>query len=361
MMIDCLTYRNFFKGKRVLITGHTGFKGSWLCLLLNYFGAKIYGYSLMPPTEPNMYEAARVNEIVESFIFDIRDREKVLKIFKSVKPEIVFHMAAQPLVLESYQYPVETYETNVMGTINLLEAVRVIGGVKSCIIITTDKCYDNKEWLWGYRENEPLGGYDPYSSSKSCCEIAVSSYRNSFFNPDYYNSHKTVLSTVRAGNVIGGGDWARDRLIPDFLRAISKGDILCIRNPKAIRPWQHVLEPLSGYIRLAYLSCLEGVKHSTSYNFGPNDDDTRTVEWIAEYMCKLWGKGAQYKVAGNSNAHEATYLKLDCSKAKFILGWKPKWNIDKALRKVIEWHSSWLQNEDIASVTIKQIEEYFNT
>jgi len=222
-MIDCLTYKNFFKGKRVLITGHTGFKGSWLCLLLNYFGAKIYGYSLMPPTEPNMYEAASVDEIVESFIFDIRDREKVLKIFKSVKPEIVFHMAAQPLVLESYQYPVETYETNVMGTINLLEAVRVIGGVKSCIIITTDKCYDNKEWLWGYRENEPLGGYDPYSSSKSCCEIAVASYRNSFFNTDYYNYHKTVLSTVRAGNVIGGGDWARDRLIPDFLRAISKG------------------------------------------------------------------------------------------------------------------------------------------
>jgi len=361
MMIDCLTYKNFFKGKRVLITGHTGFKGSWLCLLLNYFGAKIYGYSLMPPTEPNMYEAARVDEIVESFIFDIRDREKVLKIFKSVKPEIVFHMAAQPLVLESYQYPVETYETNVMGTINLLEAVRVIGGVKSCIIITTDKCYDNKEWLWGYRENEPLGGYDPYSSSKSCCEIAVSSYRNSFFNPDYYNSHKTVLSTVRAGNVIGGGDWARDRLIPDFLRAISKGDILCIRNPKAIRPWQHVLEPLSGYIRLAYLSCLEGCKHSTSYNFGPNDDDTRSVEWIVDYLCKLWGKGAKYNVVGKSDAHEATYLKLDCSKAKFMLGWKPNWNIDKAIRKVIEWYSSWLQNEDIFSVTIKQIEEYFNS
>lgn len=349
-----------FKEKKVLITGHTGFKGSWLALLLDKLGADVYGYALDPPTNPSLFEEARIDEQMTSYIGDIRDFDKLLNILQKVKPEVVIHMAAQPIVRESYKNPVGTYSTNVMGTVNLLEAVRYTQGIKAVVNVTTDKCYENRERHWGYRENEPLGGYDPYSNSKACSELVTSSFRNSFFNPKEFKKHGVALASARAGNVIGGGDWAADRLIPDFIRAISSGEILLIRSPFAIRPWQHVLEPLTGYLKLAEKLLTEGPKYSQAWNFGPDDIDAKTVEWIANSICKLWGNGASYAVDKNPQPHEANYLKLDCSKAKIELGWIPKWTIQIALDSIVRWNKALINGFNAKQITLNQIDEYFD-
>jgi CDP-glucose 4,6-dehydratase len=358
-MVNLTLYNNIFYKRKVLITGHTGFKGSWLCLLLKQLGADVYGYALEPPTSPSLFVEAKVEELMTSFNGDIRDFEHLLHILNIIKPEIIFHLAAQPLVRESYKNPVETYSTNVMGTVNLLEAVRQSSGIKVVVNVTTDKCYENKEWPWAYRENEPMGGYDPYSNSKACSELVTASFRNSFFNSNDYLQHGVAIATARAGNVIGGGDWAEDRLIPDFIRSIAKGNKLKIRSPYAIRPWQHVLEPLSGYLSLASLLFQYGPKYSEAWNFGPDDTDAKNVEWIASKICNLWGDKAFYEIDNNPKPHEANYLKLDCSKAKTILGWYPRWDIEKALTSIVHWHKAHITGEELRKVCIGQIEEYF--
>src|SRR5450759_4295801 len=303
--------KQFWNKKRVLITGHTGFKGSWLILLLHNMRSEVYGYALEPPTNPNMFEEAKIAGLVNSNIGDIRDYDKLLSTIQLVNPEIVIHMAAQPLVRESYKNPVDTYSTNVMGTVNLLEAIRKTPGIKAVVNVTTDKCYENREWRWGYRENEPMGGYDPYSNSKGCSELVTSAYRNSFFNAKDYQKHGVALASARAGNVIGGGDWAEDRLIPDFIRAISKGEEVKIRSPYAIRPWQHVLEPLSGYLMLAERLYSAGPSFAEGWNFGPEDSDSKSVEWITNKICQFWGNEASYELDKNPQPHESSYLKLD--------------------------------------------------
>lgn len=352
---------SIYKNRRVLITGHTGFKGSWLCLLLNQLGAEVYGYALEPPTNPSLFVEANIEEIMTSYIGDIRDLVNFQKMMQKVQPEIVIHMAAQPLVRESYKNPVETYSINVMGTVHLLEACRYTKSVKAIVNVTTDKCYENREWHWGYRENEPMGGYDPYSNSKGCSELVTSSYRNSYFNPAKYAEHGVALASARAGNVIGGGDWADDRLIPDFIRAISKGEEVRIRSPYAIRPWQHVLEPLTGYLFLAAKLYTEGTSHAQAWNFGPDDSDAQNVEWITSTICELWGESASYAVDTNPQPHEANYLKLDCSKAKAELNWAPKWDIETTLRSIVDWNKAFLKGENIQQITIAQIDNYFNT
>jgi len=353
-------FNNIYKGRKVFITGHTGFKGSWICLLLHKLGADVYGYALDPPTNPSLFIEANVGEIITSTIGDIRDYKFLLQTIKEIQPEIIIHMAAQPLVMESYKNPRETYEINVMGTVNIFESARQVESVKVILNITTDKCYENKEWHWGYRENEPMGGYDPYSSSKGCSELITGAFRNSYFNIDSFEKHGIVIASARAGNVIGGGDWAADRLIPDFIRSIIEGEQLKIRNPYSIRPWQHVLEPLSGYITLVAKMSDIGIKYSGAWNFGPDDRDAKNVEWITNKLCELWGNGISYEIDINPQPHEASYLKLDCSKANNELLWFPKWNIEKAIELIIEWNKAWLGKGDIRQVCIKQIEEYFN-
>ena len=355
--------KNLFEGiynnRKVLITGHTGFKGSWLCLLLHKLGADVYGFALDPPTNPSLYEEAKIGELMTSFIGDIRDYDKLLKVMQQIQPEIVIHMAAQPLVRESYKIPVETYAINVMGTVHLLEACRNTKSVKAIVNVTTDKCYENKEWHWGYRENEPMGGYDPYSNSKGCSELVTTSYRNSYFNPAKYADHGVAVASARAGNVIGGGDWADDRLIPDFIRAITHGEEVQIRSPFAIRPWQHVLEPLTGYLTLAAKLFTEGAPYAQGWNFGPDDRDARNVEWITNTICELWGDGASFSIDTNPQPHEANYLKLDCSKAKAELGWVPRWEIEITLKSIVDWNKAFIAGHNIRKVTEIQIEEYF--
>jgi CDP-glucose 4,6-dehydratase len=347
-----------YKGRKVLVTGHTGFKGSWLCLLLHKLGADVYGYALEPPTNPSLFEEAAIDELITSYIHDIRDLNQLTTVMQQVQPEIVIHMAAQPLVRESYKIPVETYAINVMGTVNLLEACRNTPAVKAIVNVTTDKCYENKEWHWGYRENEPMGGYDPYSNSKGCSELVTSSYRNSYFNPKAYAEHGVALASARAGNVIGGGDWADDRLIPDFIRAISQGDEVKIRSPYAIRPWQHVLEPLTGYLTLAAKLYTDGAVYAEGWNFGPDDKDAKNVEWITDTICQLWGDGASFRVDTNPQPHEANYLKLDCSKAKAELGWEPRWDIKTTLQSIVDWNKAFLTGENMRTVTESQINQY---
>ncbi len=354
MVIDA----SFWAGKTIFLTGHTGFKGGWLSLWLQALGAKVVGYSLSPPTNPSLFEVARIAEGMTSIEGDIRDLARLAAAMVKHQPEIVIHMAAQPLVRYSYQNPVETYSTNVMGTVNLLEAVRQAGSVKAVVNITSDKCYDNREWIWGYRENEPMGGYDPYSSSKGCAELVASAYRNSYFNPKEFDRHGVGLASVRAGNVIGGGDWAEDRLIPDIMRAIIQGKPVHIRNPHAIRPWQHVLEPLAGYLQLAQKLREDGPAYGEGWNFGPNDEDAKPVLWIVEHLTKKWGEGASWVQDGGDHPHEAHYLKLDCSKAKARLDWKPRWNIDGALSAIVDWHHAHNAGKDMREVTLQQIATY---
>lgn len=358
--MDNNLFDNIYKGKKVLITGHTGFKGSWLCLLLHKLGADVYGFALEPPTNPSLFNEAKIEELITSFIGDVRDLNHITMVFEEVKPEIVIHMAAQPLVRDSYRIPVETYAINVMGTVNVLEACRQTNSVKSIVNVTTDKCYENKEWHWSYRENEPMGGYDPYSNSKGCSELVTSSYRNSFFNPKDYDKHGVAIASARAGNVIGGGDWAVDRLIPDFIRAILQHQKVVIRSPYAIRPWQHVLEPLNGYLTLAAKLYKEGPKYDGGWNFGPDDRDAKNVEWITKTICELWGDKVFYEVDTNPQPHEANYLKLDCSKAKAELGWEPRWDINKSLESIVKWNKAYLSKADMRELTVNQIVEYYS-
>jgi CDP-glucose 4,6-dehydratase len=353
-MID----RPFWQNKRVFITGHTGFKGSWLCLWLHSLGAEVYGYALDPPTDPSLFRLCKIDSLVHSTIADVRDGDALRKALQTSKAEIAFHLAAQPLVRDSYKIPVDTYAINVMGTVNFFEAVRHAQSVRSVINVTTDKCYENREWIWGYRENEPLGGHDPYSNSKACSELVTAAYRSSYFNPGEHAQHGVGVASARAGNVIGGGDWATDRLIPDFLRAIVKQEKVLIRNPRAVRPWQHVLDPLCGYLSLAQHLYLDGPRYAGAWNFGPDEADARTVEWIVRTLCDKWGKGASYAIDTGSHPHEAHYLKLDCSKARAELDWHPCWNLDKALGSIVTWTQSSAAPDGALAVTRKQIREY---
>lgn len=343
---------DFWRGKRVFLTGHTGFKGSWLSLWLQSMGAQVVGYALTPPTNPSLFEVAGVGAGMTSIIGDIRDIAKLRAAFVEHRPEIVIHMAAQPLVRYSYAEPVETYSTNVMGTVNLLEAVRNTDSVRAVVNVTTDKCYENREWVWAYRENEAMGGFDPYSSSKGCAELVTAAYRRSFFEPA-----GIALASARAGNVIGGGDWAEDRLIPDFLRAIDAGTTLKIRSPQSTRPWQHVLEPLSGYLQLAEYLFKEGDAFAEGWNFGPNDDDARPVRWIIERLAKMH-PNVNWQCDEAPQPHEAHYLKLDSSKAKNRLGWQARWRLQAALQKTLEWHQAWRNGEDMHALTLAQIAQY---
>ena len=344
----------FWHDRKVFITGHTGFKGSWLSLWLHQLGAKVTGYSLAPPTSPSIFESAKVSAVIEKSITDdIRDDKSFTNAMQQAKPEIIIHMAAQPLVRDSYIDPVSTYATNVMGTVNMLEAVRNTPSVKAVLNITTDKCYENKEWVWGYRENEPMGGHDPYSSSKACAELISSAYRNSFLD-----NEGIALATARAGNVIGGGDWAKDRIIPDAMRAFMDNESLLIRNPLATRPWQHVLEPLSGYLMLCQKLIEQPEKFAEGWNFGPDDEGAQPVSILADTMVRFWGNDAQWMIDNNEHPHEARYLKLDCSKAKNLLKWKPIWNLERALDETVQWYKAWHQNNEIQEFTMDQIKLY---
>lgn len=345
--------KDFWKGKKVFLTGHTGFKGSWLSLWLHKLGANVTGYALDAPTNPNLFGVAHVTETLKSLIGDIRDLPKLTAAMQSVQPEIVIHMAAQPLVRYSYENPVETYTTNVIGTVHLLEAVRLTPSARVVINVTTDKCYENKEWLWPYREDEPMGGYDPYSSSKGCAELVTSAYRRSFLA-----TKNIFVASARAGNVIGGGDWASDRLIPDIIRAFSRENPVIVRNPHAIRPWQHVLEPLSGYLTLAEKLYGAGEPFANAFNFGPQESDARPVKWIVESMTKLWGENSSWQLDATTNPHEAHYLKLDCSKALNLLKWSPRWSLDTALEKVVHWYKANQKGANMQQYCHKQIDEY---
>lgn len=351
----------FWHGKRVFLTGHTGFKGSWLSLWLQSLGAELTGYALKPPTNPNLFEAARVAEGMRCIEGDIRDLPHFTQAMQDARPEIVIHMAAQSLVRHSYQNPVETYATNVMGTVHMLEAVRAAHGVKAVVNITTDKCYENREWVWGYREIDPIGGYDPYSNSKGCAELVSAAYRSSFFNPDDYVKHGVALATVRAGNVIGGGDWAQDRLIPDIVSAFEQGKPVHIRNPHAIRPWQHVMEPLRGYLMLTERLVEYGPDYAEAWNFGPNDEDAKPVGWIVEQMAARWGNGAQWQLDAGEHPHEAGYLKLDISKARSRLYWRPALSLEDALNLIIDWSRQCKAGTDVRGLTLDQIKAYQQT
>lgn len=353
-------FDNFYKGKRVLVTGHTGFKGSWLTIWLHELGAQVIGIGLNPLTDRDNFVLSGVGEKITADIrHDIRDGEILKEIYREYKPEIVFHLAAQPLVRLSYEIPVETYQTNVMGTINVMEAMRFCDSVKVGVMITTDKCYENKEQIWGYRENEPMGGYDPYSSSKGAAEIAIASWRRSFFNPENYDKHGKSIASVRAGNVIGGGDWALDRIIPDCIRALESGNPIDIRNPKAIRPWQHVLEPLSGYMLLAKRMWEAPTKYCEGWNFGPRAESISTVWDIASKVIGNYGFGNLRDLSDPNAVHEAKLLMLDISKAQFKLGWQPAMDIDKTIEMTIDWYKKY-KEEPVFDLCKNEIETYIN-
>ena len=343
---------NFYKNKKVLITGHTGFKGSWLCRILINAGAEVTGYSLEPPTEPSLFKLAKIENDINHIIGDIRDLDHLTKVFDEVQPEIVLHLAAQPIVRESYKNPVGTYETNVMGTVNICECVRTHECVRSFLNVTTDKVYKNNEWAWGYRENEPLDGYDPYSNSKSCSELVTHSYINSFYDID-----RVRVSTARAGNVIGGGDFAVDRIIPDCVRAASSNETIIVRNPYSTRPYQHVLEPLFAYLMIAKAQ-YEDKKYAGFYNVGPDDKDCVTTGDLVDIFCSKWGKGLTWENRYDGGPHEANFLKLDCSLLKSTFGWKPKWGIEEAIGKVVEWTKHWFNGKSIANEMDREIHGY---
>ena len=357
MSIDI--FNNFYKRKRVLITGHTGFKGSWLSIWLHELGAEVIGVSLEPFSQKDNYALSGIENLITDLRGDIRDGQLMKYIFQKYQPEIVFHLAAQPLVRLSYDIPVETYEVNVMGTINILEAIRCTDSVKVGVMVTTDKCYENKEQIWGYRENEPMGGYDPYSSSKGAAEIAIASWRNSFFKPEEYKKHGKSIASVRAGNVIGGGDWALDRIIPDCIRALESEKTISIRNPKAVRPWQHVLEPLSGYLLLAQKIWNEPSKYCEGWNFGPKIESIATVWEVASNVINNYGKGKLEDYSDPNAVHEANLLMLDISKAKLELCWEPLMNLKQCIGLTVDWYKRY-KNENVYTLCVEQIEKYAN-
>jgi CDP-glucose 4,6-dehydratase len=346
----------FWKDKKVFLTGHTGFKGSWLSLWLASMGAEVSGYALAPNTTTNLFEVLAIDSLIEkSYIANILDLARLQKAMTDAKPDVVIHMAAQPLVRYSYVNPVETYATNVMGTVHVLESTRSIDSVRATVVVTTDKCYENKEWDWGYRENESIGGYDPYSNSKGCAELVTSAYRQSYFSSP--NSINKVAS-ARAGNVIGGGDWSQDRLIPDAIKAFEAKKVLMVRNPLATRPWQHVLEPLSGYLILAQALYDKGSAFASAWNFGPSDADNRSVQEVVELFISGWGEIARWEKEGLEQPHEANFLKLDCSKARAKLGWVPKWDLELATQKIIQWQKAYQANENMQEFSLAQINYY---
>ena len=345
---------SFYKGKKVLVTGHTGFKGSWMCKVLTNMGAEVAGYSLNPPTNPSLFEIAEIEKDIKSYIGDIRDLKKLKAVFDEFQPEIVLHLAAQPIVRDSYKDPVYTYETNVMGTVNILECVRNSESVKSFLNVTTDKVYENKEWCWGYRENEPLDGYDPYSNSKSCSELVTHSYKNSFFKDS-----DIAISTARAGNVIGGGDFANDRIVPDCIRAAKKKEDIIVRNPHSTIPYQHVLEPVYAYLMIAAKQYEDG-KYAGYYNVGPDDVDCFTTGNLVDLFISKWGEGMKWIDKFDGGPHEANFLKLDCSKLKSTFGWKPHWNLDTAIEMTVEWTKCWLSGGNIRECMDKEIEKFLS-
>jgi len=349
-------FNNYYRGKRVFITGHTGFKGSWLCKILIKAGAQITGFSLKPKTSPSLYEIANIEKEIHSTFGDIRDFAALKKCFDEAQPEIVFHLAAQPIVRDSYKLPAYTYEVNIMGTVNILECIRQSNCVKSFLNVTTDKVYWNKEWIWGYRENEELDGFDPYSNSKTCSELITRSYKRSFFTDKDGNSI-VPISTARAGNVIGGGDFANDRIIPDCIRAAYEGREIEVRNPYSVRPYQHVLDPLYAYLLIAARQC-EDSRYADSYNIGPDEKDCYQTGALVDLFVKKWGDGVKWVCNSDRGPHEANFLKLDCSKLKSALRWAPVWDIEKAIEKVIEWSKIWIQGKDVNEVMIRQIDEF---
>lgn len=352
IMVNNMNELDFYSGKKVFITGHTGFKGTWMCHALIKAGAIVTGFSLQPPTEPNLFTISGIEKDMNSVIGDIRDFDVLKSAFDQAQPEIVFHLAAQPIVRDSYKMPRYTYETNVMGTVNILECVRQSACVKSFLNVTTDKVYENKEWIWGYREDEPLDGYDPYSNSKSCSELVTHSYKNSFF------ANKNIaISTTRSGNVIGGGDFANDRIIPDCVRAASCKEPIIVRNPHSTRPYQHVLEPVFAYLMVAEKQYTDG-KLAGWYNVGPDDCDCVSTGDLATIFCQKWGQGAIWENRWLGGPHEANFLKLDCSKIKSVFGWSPRWHIDEAVEKTCEWSKAWLNGQDISNLMDMQINDY---
>lgn len=356
--VEIVVARSFWKGKRVFVTGHTGFKGSWLCLWLDQLGADITGYALPPPTKPSLYGDARLKDSVTSVIGDIRDCRLLTKAVRAAKPQIIIHMAAQPLVRMSYLQPLETFDVNVQGTANILEAARDVKGLKAIVNVTTDKVYENLELERGYNELDRLGGFDPYSTSKACSELVTSSYRSAFFNPDHYAKHGVAVATARSGNVIGGGDWAVDRLVPDLIRGFMKQQAVMIRYPQAVRPWQHVLEPLSGYLLLAEQLYRRGTEVGNAWNFGPSPKLGKTVGWVADRLVKQWGSGAKWVTQGGEHFHETQNLRLDSRRAQKLLGWKSVLTVDQTLQMVTEWYRTHAQRGDVAELTRRQVADY---
>lgn len=353
-MID----KSFWQHKKVFITGHTGFKGSWLSLWLHLLGAEITGYALNPPTDPSLFKLCKVDELLRSITADVRDSKLLKEAMHESNPEIVFHMAAQPLVRESYRDPVNTYSTNVMGTVNLFEAVRECKSVKTVINVTTDKCYENKEWIWGYRENDSMGGNDPYSSSKGCAELITNAYLRSYFDTDNYKEHGVSLASVRAGNAIGGGDWAEDRLVPDCMRSLMEDKPIVIRFPDAVRPWQHIVDLLYGYLLLTQRLYQEGSVLANGWNFGSNYEEAKPVRWIVERITEMWGYSDSWLVEQGNKPNEANFLKLDCSKAKSVLGWYPQWGLNVSLKKTVEWYKALKDQQNMLNFTLEQIRSY---
>ncbi len=348
----------FWAGKKVFVTGHTGFKGSWLSLWLQMLGAEVCGYALTPPTTLNLFELAHVADGMTSVVGDIKDLDFLKEVMQSYQPDIVIHLAAQALVRESYYNPVDTYAVNIMGTVNLLEAVRNVPSVRAVVSVTSDKCYENREWVWGYRETDAMGGYDPYSSSKGCAELVTTAYRQSFFNPADYAQHGVAIASVRAGNVIGGGDWAKDRLVPDILNAWLAGKEVVIRNPQAVRPWQHVLEPLNGYLMLAEKLFTQGSIYCGGWNFGPNESGVKTVAWVVDQLQQFWGEDAYWIQDDGVQPHEANLLTLDCSKARTQINWEPKLDLPTALAWIVDWTKAWQQDHDMRQKSQSQIQQF---